>query len=86
MLSDPKFKRDAVNRSNLAGGYGLPSDDKKDLLEMIMSVQPGAKTIHDRANSTMSPYTMQKSSMAIHTEVYNENQILAELIQQKALN
>ena len=58
-------------------------------MDMIMSVPPAngrPKTIHNRANSTLIPSTMESASIDITgTEIYNENQVLAELIQKQAL-
>lgn len=83
MISDTRFKRDQVNRSSVHGGGRQEEMDNNDLMDMIMNVNPASATVHNRANSTLTPFTRDNTSLGgaqNDTELYNENQILAELI------
>ena len=82
MISDSRFKRDQVNPSTVHGGKQEEMNNN-DLMDMIMNVNPASATVHNRANSTLTPITRDNTSLGgaqADTDLYNENQILAELI------
>lgn len=88
VISDSRFKRDVANMSVVNGGR--KQMENNDLMDLIMNVNLANKTVHNRANSTLTPFTRDNSSLgapgtANEAEIYNENQLLAELIQKKAL-
>ena len=81
VISDSRFKRDLNNRTSMHGGG--QEMDNNDLMDMIMNVNPASATVHNRANSTLTPFTRDNTSLGgapADTDLYNENQLLAELI------